>query len=870
MKDERKTKKQLIDELVELRQRMDEMQGVGSRPSLRTDADELRSILRTMDDLVFVLDQDNCFVFTYSPEGELYLPPDGFFGKTHAEVMPAHIDELFAAALPEVKRGKTAGYEYQLEMPGGPRWYAMKLSALMDGDEYAGLVAVARDITERVQAEEALRESEAYYRLLAENITDLIWMMDMSLRFTYMSPSVTRIGGYSVDEAMALSLAEILTPASFEIAVKVFEEELVAEQTRSREAFWSRVMELEQRHKDGHTIWTEVTISFLRDPDGQPVGILGVTRDITERVQAQEEIQVRLEEFSMLNRFSQSVARTLLKTDEIAMLVAQQFVDVMGLPECSVSLYDPGKGTLKTIVDYYYDEDGEYVDSGWMGKTILLEDYPATAKVMESFEPLVVQASEPDADPAELALMKEYETLTLVVFPLKVKDRIIGILELEAWEKEIQFTHQELDLAMTLANQVAVALDNAQLFETAQREIMDRKQAEVALQQYTRHLEALREASLSLTSNLSLQVVFDALLEYVLQLVPADDAHIFTYDGKALNFGAVRWADGRQAEPFAEPRQNGLTYSVARSGDRMVVNDISDSPIFQDWPLEGAIVGLPLLRDDQVVGVMNVAMHTAYEFGKSELHILELLADQAAVAINNARLYGEVQRHVHQLETLNTVTVALSTSLELDNVLELILDQIGQVLPLDSGAIFLHEEDALPVVVDRGITPSVKGHVFPGENELFKKLQQTGEPLILNNVKDDSRFQNWGQSENIASWMGIPLIARDTLIGFLTLESVQPDAYSPEQAALVRPFAAQAAQAIHNARLYERIIQDSNEIEKRVQQRTEELQNFVNLTAGREIRMAELKKVIKKLRAQLEGAGMTPVADDPLGKPISR
>jgi len=208
--------------------------------------------------------------------------------------------------------------------------------------------SICRDITERVQAEEALRESEAYYRLLAENITDLIWMMDMSLRFTYMSPSVTRIGGYSVDEAMALSLAEILTPASFEIAVKVFEEELVAEQTRSREAFWSRVMELEQRHKDGHTIWTEVTTSFLRDPDGQPVGILGVTRDITERVQAQEEIRVRLEEFSMLNRFSQSVARTLLKTDEIAMLVAQQFVDVMGLPECSVSLYDPGKGTLKT------------------------------------------------------------------------------------------------------------------------------------------------------------------------------------------------------------------------------------------------------------------------------------------------------------------------------------------------------------------------------------------------------------------------------------------------------------------------------------------------------------------------------------------
>jgi len=186
--------------------------------------------------------------------------------------------------------------------------------------------------------------------------------------------------------------------------------------------------------------------------------------------------------------------------------------------------------------------------------------------------------------------------------------------------------------------------------------------------------------------------------------------------------------------------------------------------------------------------------------------------------------------------------------------------------PLDSGTIFLHEGDELRVVVDRGISPSLKGHVFPAENELFIEALQTGEPLVLKNAKADPRFQNWGQSENIDSWMGIPLIARDALIGFLTLDSNRSEAYSSEQAALVKPFAAQAAQAIDNARLYERVIRDANEMEKRVQQRTEELQNFVNLTAGREVRMAGLKKVIKKLRAQLAEAGMTPVADDPLSE----
>jgi len=396
------------------------------------------------------------------------------------------------------------------------------------------------------------------------------------------------------------------------------------------------------------------------------------------------------------------------------------------------------------------------------------------------------------------------------------------------------------------------------------QDITERVQAEGELKQYTLQLEALRKASLRLTAHLSLQAVLDVLLEYVLQLVPADDAHIFTYDGTVLHFGAVRWADGHQEEPFSNPREDGLTYSVARTGESIVVTDMSQSPIFQNWPLEGAIVGLPLLRGKQVVGVMNVATDIARKFSKSELRILELLADQAAIAINNARLYEEVQQHAQQLEVLNTISAALSTSLDINNLLELILDQIGDVLPLDSGAIFLLEEDGLRVVVDRGITPSIKGHVFPGESELFKQIQQKQAPIILANTNDDPRFEAWGKFENINSWMGIPLIVRDTLIGFLTIDNYSANTYSPMHVDIIMPFAAQAAQAIENARLYERVIADTNEMEKRIQERTEELQKFVDLTAGREIRMMELKRVIEKLRIQLEEVGQTPVTNDPL------
>jgi PAS domain S-box-containing protein len=141
--------------------------------------------------------------------------------------------------------------------------------------------------------------------------------MDTDLHFTYISPSISRIRGYTVEEAMSQSLAEALTPASLEVARKIFQEELEIE-TKNSEALWRlRTIELEETCKNGSTIWTETTFSPLRNEQNRLTGILGITRDISERRQAEEEKKslesrlIQAQKMEALGRFAGGIAHDL-------------------------------------------------------------------------------------------------------------------------------------------------------------------------------------------------------------------------------------------------------------------------------------------------------------------------------------------------------------------------------------------------------------------------------------------------------------------------------------------------------------------------------------------------------------------------------
>jgi len=321
-----------------------------------------------------------------------------------------------------------------------------KIVAWDDEGKPLRMLGTHTDITERKQAEEELRqyrdhlenlvaertaelsltyqslvENEARYRLLAENITDVIWIMDFNLQFTYLSPSIELLRGFTPQETMAQSLEEIFPPESLKTIRQVLEEELSRDQQGTGELAWFRESEVEMRCQDGSTIWVEIRASLIRDLKLQAVGILGVARDITRRRHAEEAL-----------RESEARFRTIFTHSPLGIVLR----DLEG------RLLEANPAALKILGHSFEEIFGSGHDF------VHPDDFPRYQELMEG-----MQRDQADYGEMELRAQRRDGTwawgrlhLSLVREPGGEVKYLLGMIEdiskLKQWEEEIR-TYQE-------------------------------------------------------------------------------------------------------------------------------------------------------------------------------------------------------------------------------------------------------------------------------------------------------------------------------------------------------------------------------------------------------------------------------------------
>ncbi len=330
-------------------------------------------------------------------------------------------------------------------------------------------------------------------------------------------------------------------------------------------------------------------------------------------------------------------------------------------------------------------------------------------------------------------------------------------------------------------------------------------------------LAAVRQVSSSITASLDLPTVLDAILKIVFQLMKgAKNIHVFIYESESdrLTFGAAIRSDGRQAAPWPDPRPHGLTHTVARSGDLIAAGDMNTHPLYADAPDHwgGAIVGLPLKIGQRVVGVMNVTYPRPRTFSDSELGTLRLLADQAAIALENARLY-QVEREQRELaEALLETGKMMAESLDFETVLDRLVELVRQVTPYDACTLLLADspKDRIRVIRSRGYEQfgleqdlqTLSLEIAVTHNLRF--MAETGQPLVISDTASDPHWMNVRASTPFHSWAGAPIIIQpgDRVL-FFWLDKIEAGFYQPKHVERLTIFARQAAIALRNATLFE-------------------------------------------------------------------
>lgn len=513
--------------------------------------------------------------------------------------------------------------------------------------------------------------------------------------------------------------------------------------------------------------------------------------------------QQQLDELSTLYQASATISAT-LDQKTVLQTILKEMLRVLAVDGCSIFLWDDNQQALNLAAHenrFQNEVENHNVATGLGLLSSLRElQLPAIQSTIEqqSIRQIVKVPGESNEDQA---LLERVGLQSLLLVPLIWRNRLLGLLGLGQLDEPRVFQPEEIRLAHNLASQAAVTLEHARLYTKAQQRIDE--------------LSAFQQIAIRINSPLALRDVLNTIGEAALRLVSATNLHIYLYDAERQTFGygLALWRDGHQV-PVAPPRPDGLTATVVKSGESLVVNKTQGHSLFQSqesqlWEVQ-AIAGFPLKRGEQIIGAFTAAYLHEHTFTDDELILLNLLADQAAVAVHNANLFDNVQHQLQAMSALVDMAQQVTGKLELASVMQTTVETLQRLLEARASSISLIHGNDLVIEAATGIRPEfLKKRMRLGEGVSGRAVIER-QPVYQQDTAEDPNFLFFDRT--VRSLLAVPLINQDTVLGTLTVDSDVPHAFDDQAIQLLTVAAAQVSVAIANANFVREIQEHTEEL----------------------------------------------------------
>jgi GAF domain-containing protein/HAMP domain-containing protein len=556
-----------------------------------------------------------------------------------------------------------------------------------------------------------------------------------------------------------------------------------------------------------------------------------------EKVSALSETEKRLEYLQIYNDFSLKIG---YETDvqRLYRLIHEEVKAIIGDIDFYIALYNSKTDHIE--IPYLYEGDVPiHIDPFPIGEGL-------TSIVVKSKKPLLlVEDTEEQAKALGARVIGE-PAKSWIGIPLLVGGEVVGIMAAQDLKVEHRFSEEDVVILTTLAAPIAGAVHSAHLLEEAE--------------QHTLHMETAARIARDTSATLDRDELLRKAVNLVREQFNFYHASVFLLDDEG-EYAVVQESTGEAGHQMMLEQHKlkvgskSIIGHVTATGEPLIVNDVSQDPTHRFNPLlpdTKAELGIPLMVGNQVLGALDVQSTTSFSFSDDDVKVLQILADQLAVAVINAELFTESQEHLAQHRLIHHVTTVAASSTGIDDALSSTVQGLRVTLGVRVAILLYdHHTDTLRLGAFSGYDDNILGlQVKMGEG-ITGWVAENRELLLVNDVLKDARYIPG--KDTVRSELAVPLMFRGRLLGVLNIESDEVNAFNEYDQDTLGTLAGSLSAIIMNAQLSERQ-QQLFDITTKIR-RSSSFETILETTAD------EISKALKTRRTRIK-VGSEKAASD--------